>query len=60
MIIIIIITIITCALSPEGNAGLETSSRIGIVRSAMDCLRGRGRLKTYFKGSVIATQSKLY
>ena len=49
----------TCALSPDGNAGFVTSSRIGRIRSAIDCFRGRGRLNTYFIGSVITTQRRL-
>lgn len=32
-----------CALSPDGNAGFETSSRTENKRSAIDCFRGRER-----------------
>lgn len=50
----------TCALSPDGNAGLETSSRMGRDRSAMDCLRGRGRLVIVLIVSVMTTVMRLF
>lgn len=49
----------TWALSPDGKAGLDTSSRIGRTRSAVDCFRGRSRCTRYFNGSVIITHKRL-
>ena len=50
----------TWALSPDGNAGFETSSRIGNSRSAMDCFLGLGRFVSAFINSVHRTVNTLY
>lgn len=55
-----IITLLqTWALSPDGNAGLDTSSRMGSERSAMDCFRGRERCVNDFNDSVNKTVMRL-
>ena len=50
----------TWALSPDGNAGFETSSRIGNSRFAMDCFLGLGRFVSAFINSVHRTVNTLY
>ena len=50
----------TWALSPDGNAGFETSSRIGKSRYAMDCFLGLGRFVSAFINSVHRTVNTLY
>lgn len=50
----------TWALSPDGNAGFETSSRIGNSRYAMDCFLGLGRFVSAFINSVHRTVNTLY
>ena len=50
----------TWALSPDGNAGFDTSSRIGNSRSAMDCFLGLGRFVSAFINSVHSTVKQLY
>ena len=42
----------TCALSPEGNAGFETSFRRGMTRSLTASSDGRFLANMYFIGSV--------
>ena len=49
----------SCALSPDGKAGLVTSSRMGSDRSATDCLRGLGRQKIFFSPSETKTVRRL-
>ena len=48
------------ALSQDGNAGFETSSRIGNSRFAMDCFLGLGRFVSAFINSVHRTVNTLY
>ena len=50
---------LACALSPDGKAGLVTSSRMGSDRSATDCLRGLGRQKIFFSPSETKTVRRL-
>ena len=55
-----VLLIATCALSPDGKAGFETSFRRGTTRVEMASSEGRARPKRYFRGSVNRTVTTLH